>query len=280
MSISSRFLGAAVLFLLLVFGKKGAAQATLGLSLLEDGETFVVSLISQNDWPAPLNTIGAAQVVIRAEANASFAATEITSLIPGTTWSDNVYLDDLSGTSDYQFVCFTLNEKGTRNIPFTAGVETPLFSFKNAGGECPGELHLIDNQDPYVLEVVQTDHVNITQNLAVLGARGNAFEGVYTQPVSCETSNIGKHLNFQHFVAFPNPVNSELTLSWALSNGGYVNELRVTTLDGKLVTTLPIANRATEITVDVKQWSSGLYLGHLSGSEGIAKSFSFIVAQP
>ncbi len=279
MVMPSRFLSAAVFFLLLVLGRGANAQVSLGLSLLEDGETFVVSLISQAEWPVPFNAVGAAQIVLRTEADASFTATEVTSLIPGTTWSDNVYLDDLSGTSEYRFVCFTLNEKGTRNIPFIAGEETPLFSFKNAGGACPGELHLVNNQDSYVQEVILADQVNITQNLAVLGARGNAFEGIHTQPVSCTTVAVKNPVSLQRFTAFPNPVHDKLTLGWSLSGEAYINQLHVTTLSGKSVATFPVDNRVTEFTFSVEQWPSGVYFGTLSGSGGFSKVFSFTVTR-
>ena len=123
------------------------AQVKLSLTLLPDQQTYLVSMTPEVTWAAPMNMIGSAQIVIRLPADKPFLAGNIKSLVPGVSWADNALIEKPASASDYSFICFVLNELGTKSIPFHAGVETPLFTFVNLEPGCVGLMELVENNN-------------------------------------------------------------------------------------------------------------------------------------
>jgi hypothetical protein len=202
--------------LLVVFSiQTNWAQVKFNLSLMPDQRTYLVSMVPETTWPSPQNTVASVQVVLQTYADKAFLAGEIKSMIPGISWSDNAYVEKPSAADNHNFVCFVLNERGTNKISFEAGLETPLFTFVNLEPGCVGIVELVENNSTIVQNVVQNDRLNITQNMTVLGARGNAYTGVVNKTTDCTllntASNTGSPVEnlrvFQcrHLISLPFP---------------------------------------------------------------------------
>ncbi len=274
-----------LLGLAISFGRPALAQVKLNLSLLPDQQTYLVSVISESTWTAPQNTVGSVQVVLRYNAGKQFIAGNIQSLIPGVTWVDNAYLESPASAPEFHFVSFVLNERGTKNIPFQQDVETPLFTFVNLADDCIGKLELVENESELTKQVVGVDHMNVTQNITVLGARGNAYAGILNASVDCAqaTSVENQQPVVKNLRVFPVPTSNVLRVFWEnLDTGNGPDKLQVTDILGRelgLERKL-ISNAAEEqyIQLDVSDFPTGLYNGCFVTPGGDRQSFRFVVA--
>lgn len=259
------------------------AQVKLKLSLMADQQTYLVSMLSESTWEAPMNKVGAAQVVIRMEAGRPFLAGNITSLISGISWMDNAYVNSPPSAPEYSFVCFALNERGTGKIPFEAGVETPLFSFTNLEPGCVGQIELVENKDRLIQKVVHKDRLNITQNMVVLGARGNAWSGVAGGGADCaavvQASNEAPIVS--NLRVFPIPTTDALQITWENSEGPTVEKLVVSGLLGRplMLEKIIPGLKTQQISLDVSSFPTGLYTGSLVNAAGERQFFQFIVTK-
>lgn len=273
--------------LLLVFSAFFApllqAQVKFNLSLLPDQRTYLVSILPETTWPVPHNTVGGVQIVIKKEAGRPFMAGEISSFIPGLTWWDNAYVESPGQAPEYDFVCFVLRERAVRDIPFNAWVETPLFTFVNLMPNCAGPLELVENTDPMVQAVVYHDRINITQNMTVLGARGNAFSGVLDGIADC---TVASQVNtpesgVKNLRVFPVPADQTLQVFWETLPGGEVDKLLIGNALGQVlkVQKLFTAGGEQNIELDVSGLAAGVYTGTLLDIGGGRQSFRFIVVR-
>lgn len=260
------------------------AQVKLKLSLLADQKTYVVSMVPEDSWEWPMNMVGSSQIVLQMEAGRHFQAGQITSLLPGVSWIDNAYIDSPASAPDYNFVCFALKELGTKKIPFTAGVETPLFSFVNLEPDCVGKVSLVENDNPLVKRIIRNDRVNITQNMTVLGAKGNAYSGNVQGIVNCRTVTPARKDKpvFYGLHVFPVPATDVLQISWKNDVGQEVNKILIHDLSGQQMRLEKIIPEAGErrVSLDVTAFPTGLYTANLINVKGERQSFQFIVARP
>lgn len=256
------------------------SQVRLNLSLMPDRQTYLVSMLPDQSWQAPMNAVGSAQIVIQTDAAKPFLAGQIKSLVPGVSWLDNAYVESPGAAPQYRFICFALNEPGTRNIAFQAGVETPLFSFVNLEPGCAGPVNLIDNNDPLIQQVVSKNHLNVTQNITVLGARGNAFSGIAVNNADCsELQTKTEEFIVSNLKIYPVPATDILQMHWELAPEQNIDKLLVTDMIGRqlvLETIKPLAG-AHQYNLDVATFPTGLYLATLINKEGKRQSFRFTV---
>lgn len=256
------------------------AQVRLNLSLLPDQQTYLVSMLPEQSWSAPLNAVGSAQIVLQMDAGRPFLAGQIKSLIPGISWSDNAYIESPAAATEYKFVCFALNEPGTKSISFQAGVETPLFTFINLEPGCVGTVILTDNNNPIVQKVVNNDRYNITQNMTVLGAQGNAVLGAVNNSVDCNVlytkteNSIVSNLRI-----YPVPATDMLQIFWELESGQNLIKLLVTDMIGRQIVLETISATPGEqhYNLDVSAFPTGLYTASLINREGERQAFQFTV---
>lgn len=269
--------------LLVLFNLQTAwAQVRFNLSLMPDQRTYLVSMVPETTWSVPQNTVASIQVVLQLPADKPFMAGEIKSLVPGISWSDNAYVERPASASAYNFVCFVLNERGTKKFGFEAGLETPLFTFVNLEPGCVGAVELVENNSTIVQQVVQQDRLNITQNMTVLGARGNAFSGLLNKSVDCTLLNTsGPNLLVENLRVFPVPASTLLTISWENKSGNGADALMINNMLGKIVAIEKINSAAGEqkIQVDVAVFPTGLYHATLSGASGEKQAFRFLVSR-
>jgi hypothetical protein len=259
------------------------AQVKFKLSILPDQQTYLVSVLPEVSWSSPMNMVGSVQVVLRMETGEPFLAGEITSLVPETSWLDNAYLDHPSSSPEYNYVCFVLKERSTKNIPFENGVEVPLFTFKNLEPNCVGNLELVENDDLLTRRVIDLDHFNISQNMAVVGARGNAFSGVIGEGVNCEVISETQqpHLIVNDLRVFPIPAKDVLQIRWESNVDERIDQVRIFDQIGNLMKLekLPanLSSEEQEFDLKVSDLPAGLYTGSLINLSGNYQFFKFIV---
>ncbi len=273
----------AVTLLVLLNQQTVWAQVRFNLSLMPDQRTYLVSMVPETTWPSPQNTVGSVQVVVQTQADKAFLAGEIKSMIPGLSWSDNAYVEKPPAADQYNFVCFVLNERGTNKIPFEAGLETPLFTFVNLEPGCIGPLHLVENSNVTVRNVVQNDRLNITQNLMVLGARGNAYTGIVNKTADCTVLNTSSNAGspVENLRVFPVPASNLLNISWVNKSSKSANSLFVSNMLGKTVALENLSEMRGEqhIQLDVSNYPTGLYQAILSNAANERVAFRFLVSK-
>jgi hypothetical protein len=249
------------LFLLSLSGNL-FAQVKFNLSYQAATQTYTVSVVPETTYPEPKNTLGSAQVVVRAKFSSGFTPA-ITSLVDGVVWADNSYIDFPVESPEYTFVCIALVNGPTRKIILSEGKEVPLFSFKNAGGDCPGMLELMPNDDPMV-QTIRAASYNVTQHFGVLGARGNAFSGILEGAAECTlsgTHNLNDQL-VEDVQISPIPADKRVTLRW--QNSSEISqrmEMVVTDSRSREIYREKMTGSKGESTVnvDVSSWAAGVY---------------------
>lgn len=258
-----------------------SAQVKFKLDLLPDQETYLVSMIAEQTWDWPMNAVGAAQVVLQVPAG-SFTVGQVHSLVPGISWAADAHVDNLPSAAEFTFICFVLNERGTKGLSFEAGQETPLFTFANTHADCAGPVQLADNESAVVKRVVRRERFNITQNMTVLGARGNAYSGVVGDAVDCTLLTTAKSETpvVAELKAFPNPTDGQLTVAWENLPGQEVVWAVFSDLSGKhqlQQPVLPASQGAQSLALDLSHWPSGLYTAYLATKAGERQFFHFII---
>lgn len=263
----------------LLFASVIKAQVNFRLSLMPDQQTYMVSLQSDHTWSTPLNAVGSAQVVLQVPAGVPFSVGSITSYIPGVTWLDNAYVENTPSAPDHIFVCFSLEERGTKLIPLEAGSEIPLFSFVNTQNHCLENANLIDNNNPLILEVINQDRANITQNFTVLGARGNAFSGILSDPIECSPAGTEEMQLVRNLKVFPNPASSRINIAWEMPGDRDVEFLMITDFLGQQMAVHKIQPGAgnRNIELDVSVYPAGIYKAFLANSANTRQFFHFVV---
>ncbi|AEE49994.1 hypothetical protein [Haliscomenobacter hydrossis] len=261
-----------------------SAQVKFNLTLLGDQQTYLLSMVPESSWTSPQNAVSSIQVVLKYSTERSFLAGRIISLVDGVSWADNAYVESPGSAQDYNFVCFTLNEKGTKKIPFPRGEEVPLFTFVNLSKDCVGKIELVDNNSEIVRKVVNNDRLNITQNITVLGARGNAFAGILNSSVDC-ASRVTSTRDLESIVnklrVFPVPASDDLQIYWENIQDKGPGKLYISNALGDKVEThkaLPSdASGEQLLRLDVSKFPSGLYTGTLINLKGEGQTFRFVV---
>lgn len=258
------------------------AQVKFNLSILPDNRTYLVSVLPETTWPVPLNMVGSMQIVIKKETGSPFMVGELTSLVPNVSWWANAYLESPNAAPEHDFVCIVMRERAVKDIVFNAGVETPLFTFVNQFPNCAGPLELVENDDPDVQAVVNFDRINITQNMSVLGAQGNAFSGVLQSTADCTvvaTNVDDTESPVRNLRVFPVPANRRLQIFWENTPGKEVDRLIVSNAAGRVVAVHKVApmSGAQNIELDIKDLSAGIYSGALLAGSGTIQAFRFVV---
>ena len=110
------------------------------ISVLEDHTTFIVSIIPNQTIARPKNITNTGQITLKAPTG-SFNISEVQSLTG--IWQLNTVIKQPIEAPAFDYLVFNL----VTHIPnpnYQAGVDLPLFSFKNEHG-CIGNIALIDN---------------------------------------------------------------------------------------------------------------------------------------
>jgi hypothetical protein len=248
--------------ILLLIGSGVSAQVKLDLEYSQATQVYTVSIVSEVDWVAPKNMLNSAQIVLRVASDQPFTPA-ITSLVNGLVWADNAYIEQPAGAPGYTFVCISLVNGPTTAIGLQNGVKVPLFSFKNASGGCVGKIGLLPNTDPMV-QAVRAGGINVTQYFGMLGARGNAIDGVLQTEVNCGEATgtqVPGLTEIRDIEVSPVPADRQVRISWTQEALRAGMQLVVFDGRGKEVyrTTTATNAGAQQQQIDVTHWPGGLY---------------------
>lgn len=273
-----------ILFLLIlsVAAWSAWAQAKYDLGYDPATETYTVSLIPEVTWSGAKNMVGSAQIVLRVASDKDFTPA-ITSQIDGLIWVDNAYVENPDGAPGHTFVCISLVNGPTAKIQMADGQKQPLFSFINAGGACAGPVTMLENTDPMV-KAVRLSGYNVTQHLAMIGARGNAIEGVENHEVDCSlvsnTIDPGVRV-IGNVQVMPVPADHTVTVRWSLLHEQPDNKYMVIyDSRGREVFREKISDNEGNYTqtIKVENWQSGMYqIRFLLGQNHQTQSWNMMV---
>lgn len=239
-----------------------SAQVKFNLSYDGTTKVYTVSVLPEVTWNTPLNMVNTAQIVLRVDEGSTFTP-GITSLVDGLIWADNAYVEQPEVAPGYAFVCIALVNGPTSKIGIANDKEVPLFSFVNVGGGCVGKIALLDNNDPMV-QAVRNKGYNVTQNLPVLGARGNAFSGVLNSEVDCALSSSIKEEPrlIDEVMVSPVPADKVVNVQWTqVTEQHELRQIVVFDAKGTEVLRERISNGKGPhtLTIQVENWQAGLY---------------------
>lgn len=255
------------------------AQLQFNLSLLSDNETFLVSMSSETTIEAPLNRTSNGQIVLNIIGDEPFTAGNIESLVPGVTWTDNVYLEESNQPNLPRLMAFAMQESSTTNFVYEANVEVPLFTFKNQHGACPGIIELTDNEDDVVI-LAKENGFNFTQNFTVLETRGNAFSSIGNSTVDCNDifiNTIEQDL-VKDVKIYPIPTAQELTIEWTNDQNQDHLNLEVLDIHGKLLQTVSVDGITGEQkhTLNLDRLNSGVLMVRFKNDQFIGQYFKIV----
>lgn len=250
-------------FFALLLSSQGFAQVNLNLSYHAETKVYTVSILPDITWQAPKNMLASAQVVLKVPYDTEFTP-GITSLVDGLVWADNAYVENPAGAPGFTFVCIALVNGPTTKIELLEGKEFPLFSFVNAGGDCVGLVELLLNDDSRV-QAVRAAGMNITQHMAILGARGNGVSGIENSSVDCSPASgvvdVPEKLIEDVKIA-PVPADKSVTIQWTqLSELNVYKQVVICDVQGREVLREKIGQGkgGHSLQLNVENWQSGMY---------------------
>ncbi len=267
---------------------KSTAQVSFQLSLMPDHKTYLVSMTPAQTWAYPKNITGTAQVTVRIPANLRFTAGSITSLQQGVKWLDNARVETPDADRTHDYVSFSMTSMATKNIPYQANVETPLFTFTNIQNDCVGKVELVDNNDAATQNVV-AEGFNVKNHISVLAMYGEAFAGTQGNRVAdCSTVTNAQDLNNGLYVqnVYPTPATDLVTIEWTDSQASKApNTVLIITdvlgqeMVNQKIDPLSIKASVNKIELDVRPWSNGVYLFHFVNDKGLSPTQKIVVTK-
>ncbi len=240
------------------------AQVQFKLTMLEDGETYQVSLIPEKTWEHPYNITSTAQVTIKVPTN-SFEVTDLKSLQLATEWQDNSRSDSPAEAPAVDYISFGLATLGTVAFNYEAGVEMPLFTFKNAL-PCQGKVGLMDNsEDPFMAP--NSRSANVGNSITIFGARGEAYRGNLAAfaEIPCQ-ADFSTSIEKEEIVAevlkvYPNPAINEVFVDMSWTQGTTKGALVIMDATGKEVKrqTITLNDGFNKVQLSVETLVFGIY---------------------
>ena len=240
------------------------AQVQFKLTMLEDGETYQVSLIPEKTWKHPYNITSTAQVTIKVPTN-SFEVKDLKSLQLDIEWQDNSRSDAPAEAPAVDYISFGLATLGTVDFNYEAGVEMPLFQFKNAL-PCSGDVILMDNsEDPFMAP--NSRSANVGNSITIFGARGEAYRGNMAEfsKIPCQTgfstSTEKEEIITEVVKLYPNPAINEVFVDMSWNNGTTKGDLVIMDATGKEVKrqTVTLNDGFNKTQLPVEYLTFGIY---------------------
>ena len=276
MDILKNTLSICLLFFAITWGN---AQVKFKLSLLEDGKTYQVSIISEVTYKTPLNLTSTGQVTLKTPSK-GFAVDQIFNLQEEVVWEPNSLTEGPAESPNFDYISFGLVSQGTKKIKYEAGVEVPLFAFTNLL-ECQGEITLIDNlNDPFAPP--NSKQVNVGNQLTILGAQGDAYIGnTVESKVPCAgytTAFENIALTRINLTLFPNPTSEYLTTNFEWYRKGETAQLTILNMSGKKVIEeeVTIIQGSNQTRIDVQKLAQGNYFLEITGADWKITSEQFV----
>ena len=241
------------------------AQIQFKLTMLEDGETYQVSMIPEKSWGHPYNITSTAQVTVKVPTQ-SFEVDDLKTLQLGVEWQSNSRSDDPVEAPGVDYISFGLGSLGTVDFNYEAGVEMPLFSFKNAL-PCTGSVVLMDNaEDPFMAP--NSRSANVGNSITIFGARGEAYVGNVAafSEVPCQTEGFTTSIESNEVLTeetkvYPNPAINEVFVDMNWSIGKTEGDLVILDATGREVKRQPVTldSGFNQVQLQVEQLTFGIY---------------------
>lgn len=268
------------------YAVEAQAQVKYQISLLEDNQTYQVSLVSDVDWTFPQNVTSSAQITVKVPSEASFNVTNLMSLQEGINWTSNARINAPSESPEFDYISFALSSMGTQGINYVAGESVPLFSFTNLGA-CPGAVQLIDNElDPFAYP--NSLSANVSNYISVAGAGGNAYSGNHiNNTADCNATITGVNDNTpSNAVTYgvtgvsPNPATTFVNIGYQVAENAQKSaNLLVVDVNGKIIVNKALndATGVNTLNIDVENLASGIYFVQIQqGEDVINTSYKFV----
>lgn len=147
-----------------------SAQISFKLELLADDATYQMSMIPDTSYTFPNNLTSSGQVTIRAPhglGDFRFETVDFMNSVQNTQWLQNTRVDAPEEAPNWDYISFGMISI-TDAYEYQAGVEIPMFSFKNGGIACVDSIELVVDSDPFFPP--NSQNANIGNSLTVLGA--------------------------------------------------------------------------------------------------------------
>lgn len=248
----------ATILLLSILASSLSGQIWYKLDLLEDGETYQISLISDQDWGMPNNITSTGQITIKAP-TLEMDVTDFESVNPLFEWQYNSRLNAPEESTDFDYFSFGLKQ-ASRDFDYDAGVEVPIIQFKNGKG-CSDFIRLIDNEnDPFIFSDDKV--INVGNQLTVLGAQGNAYMGNKGQElVKCNKEFLQVEKVMQGYKLFPNPASSMVNIHFDWKQRAQAGQFFVRDNAGKVVLyeQRNLEEGLNEVQLDISFLGGGIY---------------------
>ncbi len=255
-----------ILLSMMVGGHSVFGQIWFKMDLMDDGETYQISLVSEVDWSLPNNLTSTGQVTIKVP-TLEFEVAEFESVHPQLEWEYNSRVNAPSESLDIDYLSFGLRRAG-RSFEYEAGEEVPIIRFQNALG-CSEAISLLDNvQDP--LEVTTSRRANIGNQLTVVGARGNAYVGNRGgQVVKCQKVVKTKEAVMEDFTLFPNPANNVINIKLDWTDKSQLGHFLIRDQAGRVVVhqQAEMQEGLNEMQFDISNLDGGMYHVELSNTK-------------
>jgi len=242
-------------------------QVQYQLEWLQTDEAYRVSIVVEETWEAPYNMVSTAQITLKVPTG-GFEIANVQNQISEVNFVANSRHNAPAEAADYDYISFGLENLGTDKIPFVAGSTVPLFTFQNVGN-CTGTVAIVRNNDEFMPP--NSAKANIGNNITVLGANGNAYNGVFGEDIDCNslvgTINIGQKATV--FNVFPNPVKEDLNIHFDWPRAKEDLFINIYDINGKLVLSNDYIfnNGLNTIEINAAKLSAGIYSIEIQGND-------------
>jgi len=243
-----------------------SGQVWFKLDLMEDGETYQISLVSEEDWSLPRNLTSTGQVTVKVPTLA-FELTAFESVHPQLIWEYNSRIDSPDESYELDYLSFGLKNAG-RDFEYEAGEEIPIIRFQNARG-CIDYVSLFDNElDP--LRATTTRSASLGNKLTVVGAKGNAYRGNQgAKVVQCKKVIRAKKEVMKEVVVYPNPASQEVRLKLDWTDRSQIGHFFIRDNAGRVVQhqKMEIQEGFNEFQFNITGLDGGIYHLELSNAQ-------------
>lgn len=238
---------------------------------------YTVSMVAEKSLTSRQAVTGTMQVSLKVKSSEGFVLADIVSLQPDVEWDNGSVLKSPDGARDYDYISLAMRSIATKSLPYEAGREVPLFTFRNSGTPV-SSVQLLNNATEPLVKARQ-NRFNVRNQISVLGFG----------PINAYTGNLGdispasQQLIIKQL--FPNPATNRVTLVWDNYINGYEGEVKVGVSEsgnGREVMkqTEFMRQGSNKADLDVTKLNTGVYLVHIEKEgERLSKSLKLLIVR-
>ncbi len=259
---------------LLFLSFTASAQVKFKISYDFETEYYTVAIVSDSSYVYPASITDVGQVTIKVPTN-SFDPVDIVNHLVGMKWEANSRNNSPVEAPEFDYISFGQNLPGLTSPDYVAGLEVPMFSFKNAYGcnissGVSTAIYLVDNNtDPFMPP--NSQNANIGNSLSIAGANGADYGGIIGSPAcNCDPNAVlaaKEEIGLSKYTIFPNPASEfvNVKIDWI----GEPSDANILVLDatGKQVssTSVNLTSGQNSQKIRVENLPNGAYWVYLAG---------------